>query len=100
MQNKKYSISDCVLECNGLSMTETIARLKLIKDSLKQDWDNCPAEELPAVDILLEFIELAIYHINTGDMNFPDDYPLHDELVRLCRSVKINADKETDPQPL
>lgn len=93
MKNKHtIKISDLVSELEGLSGREAVERLSAIKDRLKQDWNNCPAEDLPTVDALLEFIEMAIHHINTKDMDFSDDYPLHDELVRLCRSVKINAD--------
>lgn len=77
-------ISDLVSELEGLSSRVMVQRLSTLKDSLKLDWNNCPAEDLPAVDILLEFIELAIYHINTGDMNFPDDYPYSAELTYLC----------------
>ena len=92
MNKYTIKISDLVSELEGLNDKEVVKRLFLMKDCLKYDWNNCPAEDLPTVDILIEFIELAIHHINTKDMDFPDDCPLHDELARLCRSVKINAD--------
>lgn len=47
MQNKKYSISECVTECEVLSGTEAVARLKLIKERLKQEWNSCQPADLP-----------------------------------------------------
>ena len=47
MQNKKYSISDCVSECECLSGTEAVARLEQIKRRLMQDWNSCQPEDLP-----------------------------------------------------
>ena len=88
MRNKKYSIPDCVAECEILSGTEAVARLKLIKERLKQEWNSCQPGDLPEVDRLLTFVELAIYHISTDDNKFDTGAsPDIEELECLCNSV-------------
>ncbi len=87
MQNRKYGIPDCVSECENLTTTEAVERLGEIKEQLRQDWNSCKPENLPEVDMVLEFVEMAIHHISSGDRDFCTDYPNLDELVYLCDSV-------------
>ena len=84
MENR-YSISDCILDCETLSRAEAVGYFRMLMRQLEHDIKYCLSKDKPNIERLYDFAHEAIFYIgnNCTDAIYPDN-KFADDLLYLC----------------